>query len=210
MEIRIHVYANAPCRLTATWSITTSSQLGVRCTRLHMYLADTARDNSFIRRGYRRTGDHESPVEPHAIATGTSVKTPSHATEPASFVNTERHDTFYKCFRSIWCYWHNESVNIHTHLHGALLMIAVLCLEVLDLYGWLPQGPWPVLSMIRFPGHLAHADSLVAAAMSPNTADLAVMTIFYVAAMICLGCSATYHTLACHSQKVAKAYNRVD
>lgn len=44
----------------------------------------------------------------------------------------------------------------------------------------------------------------------PDTLDVMGFGTFFIAAMICLGFSATYHTVGCHSQHVARSFNKLD
>ena len=67
---------------------------------------------------------------------------------------------------------HNESVNIHSHLSGAWIFFFI----ALSLYAFEPH---PVTS-----------------------ADTVAFLIFFCGAVICLGISATYHTVSNHSAKV--------
>ena len=46
--------------------------------------------------------------------------------------------------------------------------------------------------------------------MQPSRSDLTALSIFLLAAMTCLGCSATYHTVVCRSNPVAQKFNRLD
>ena len=80
-------------------------------------------------------------------------------------------------------YLHNESVNIWTHLIGAILAaVAALVLFV--------------VFQPRF--HMATQE------------DVVVFSCFFLGAMGCLGMSATYHTISNHSEAVAKFGNRLD
>lgn len=156
-----------------------------------------------MRSGYRRPGDlplRESDAKPR---------------------DTRRlfvHDTFYKCWNSIWWYWHNETINIHTHLWGAVIAMIMLALQLADLHQWLPGGPWPILSLKHLPpkntleryGHLGLAIHEEIGRMHPSGSDLAALSIFLLAAMACLGCSATYHTVVCRSERTAQSFNRLD
>lgn len=78
---------------------------------------------------------------------------------------------------------HNESVNIYTHLAGALLAA-------------LAAGVFYVELRPRF--ELA----------TPQ--DLLVFSCYFLGAVACLGMSATYHTILNHSESVAKFGNRLD
>ena len=80
-------------------------------------------------------------------------------------------------------YLHNESVNIWTHLIGAVLALVTAAV----LYGVLRP---------RFP--------------MANSEDVRVFACFFLGAIACLGMSATYHTISNHSEIVAKFGNRLD
>ena len=128
------------------------------------------------------------------------------------------HDSWYKCWKSVWLYWHNETINIHTHMWGAVFAIALLALQLAYLHHWLPGGPWSLLSLDTLPPptilepypHLGLAihgreqkdrESRQVTATGLHTLG---------AAMTCLGCSATYHTVVCRSNPVAQKFNRLD
>jgi adiponectin receptor len=78
---------------------------------------------------------------------------------------------------------HNETVNIWSHLLGALISIA----GAVYLY-------WVIK-----PRH-----------ESATGQDVAVFACFFAGAVICLGMSATYHALLDHSEDVAKWGNKLD
>jgi adiponectin receptor len=80
-------------------------------------------------------------------------------------------------------YLHNESVNIYTHLIGAIAAAITATL----LY-----------TVIKPRFHLA------------TTQDVGVFSCFFLGAVTCLGLSATYHTISNHSEAVAKFGNRLD
>lgn len=80
-------------------------------------------------------------------------------------------------------YLHNESVNIWTHLLGAVTVAAI----ALRLY-----------FSIRPRFQLATQE------------DLMVFSCFFMGAIACLGMSATFHTISNHSEGVAKFGNRLD
>lgn len=79
---------------------------------------------------------------------------------------------------------HNESVNIWTHAAGSLVLVPLAV-----SYFYAEVGP-------RYPG-AAGADELVFAC-------------FFAGAALCLGLSATFHTLSNHSESVAKWGNKLD
>ncbi|KAL4400049.1 intracellular zinc ion homeostasis protein [Malassezia pachydermatis] len=177
-----------------------------------------AKHGPYVQTGYRRPGDAAAAIasssETVVVTSGVDYPRTTTSTLKQLYV----HDTFYKCWKSVWCYWHNETMNIHTHLWGSVLAFIVLLLQLADVHGWLPPGPWPILSMESFPSHnplelfsdLGLRMNRLERLREPSHGDLAAMTVFLLSAMLCLGCSATYHTLACHSHKVAQSYNRLD
>lgn len=69
---------------------------------------------------------------------------------------------------------HNESVNIHSHFFGAWVFFFIS------------------LSLYAFEGHLL------------TWADSVAFLIFFFSAVVCLGMSATYHTVSNHSPKVRR------
>lgn len=80
-------------------------------------------------------------------------------------------------------YLHNESVNIWSHLLGALVagLTAIVLYHVVR----------PRFSMAK-------------------SEDVMVFSCFFLGAIACLGMSATYHTILNHSEVVAKFGNRLD
>lgn len=172
----------------------------------------------YVVSGYRTPGDMpEAPDGTAAVvaASGTEVGRPP-PKSPTTRRTYYRHDTFFKCWRSVWCYWHNETVNIHTHLWGAVTAMLVLALQLADVLGLLPPGPWPILSLEQVPKnnlleYYTHLPLRMRTEVGgPEPVDMAMMTVFLLAAMVCLGCSATYHTVSCHSRDVARRSNRLD
>lgn len=45
---------------------------------------------------------------------------------------------------------------------------------------------------------------------APDTIDVLVFGVFFFSSLICLGFSATYHTVQCHSLRVSKQFNKLD
>ncbi|KAH8101140.1 hemolysin-III related-domain-containing protein [Cristinia sonorae] len=87
------------------------------------------------------------------------------------------------CAASVYGYLHNETVNIHSHLLGALL------------FAWLLG----TFQQVYF-SHYEHTTWI----------DSAVFGIFLGSAVICLLGSASYHTCCIHSMEVAKRFNAID
>ncbi|CAG8632524.1 17034_t:CDS:2 [Gigaspora rosea] len=90
--------------------------------------------------------------------------------------------SYLKCAESLF-YVHNESVNIWSHLVGAIAFI--------------------FLGFITYDYVLSHHPSII-------WWDVAVFYIFLMGAMICLGLSSTFHTFCCHSEKVCAQWGRCD
>jgi adiponectin receptor len=90
--------------------------------------------------------------------------------------------SFYKSFASI-SYLHNESVNIWSHLIGAVLFTAlglVLYLAIKPRYS------------------------------SATCGDIFAFGCFFAGAAFCLGMSATYHAISNHSPTIARFGNKLD
>jgi len=90
--------------------------------------------------------------------------------------------SYLKSFQSL-LYLHNESVNIYTHLIGAI-------------------------AAIMSSGYLYHELSQRYA--TATTDDMFVFACFFGGAATCLGMSATYHTISNHSHHVARFGNKLD
>lgn len=92
-------------------------------------------------------------------------------------------NSFHLSIKSIFCL-HNESINIHTHLLGFLLSLLLLISHL--SYTFLPTYP------------------------TSSSGDLLAFACFFSGAAVCLGASATYHTISNHSKEVAMFGNRLD
>ena len=77
-------------------------------------------------------------------------------------------------------YLHNESVNIHSHLLGAFVFLFI------------------ALSVYTFEEH------------GVRVADVIAFGCFFLGAVICLGISATFHTITNHSPEVSRFGNQLD
>jgi adiponectin receptor len=91
-------------------------------------------------------------------------------------------NSYLRSLRSLG-YLHNESVNIWSHLLGAVAFTAC--------------GFW--LGCVVAPRY-----------PSASAADVTAFACFFAGAAVCLGMSATYHALANHSAEVAKWGNKLD
>jgi adiponectin receptor len=90
--------------------------------------------------------------------------------------------SFQKSFASLF-YLHNESVNIYSHLIGAVLF----------------SGSGSLLYLIIKPRY-----------ESAKSSDILAFGCFFLGAALCLGMSATYHAISNHSQTVARWGNKLD
>lgn len=84
------------------------------------------------------------------------------------------------CFTSVYAYLHNETINIHSHLWGAVLFIYFL----VDFNSQYRAGATWI--------------------------DTAVFAVFLCSAVFCLSASALYHTATCHSEKVSSSCHAFD
>ncbi|KZP15305.1 HlyIII-domain-containing protein [Athelia psychrophila] len=80
------------------------------------------------------------------------------------------------CAASIFGYLHNETVNIHSHLIGAVIFLFFIATFQSSNIAQYSQATW---------------------------LDTAVFAIFLCSAVFCLVASAGYHTVTCHSQSVS-------
>lgn len=71
--------------------------------------------------------------------------------------------------------FHNETINIHSHLWGAVLFLVLLVITFYETLSYHPTVTWH---------------------------DVAGFVVFLAAAVICLSFSAMFHTGSCHSYKV--------
>ncbi|WVQ62430.1 uncharacterized protein L199_000570 [Kwoniella botswanensis] len=99
------------------------------------------------------------------------------------------------CVYSIYGYLHNETFNILTHLIGSIMFIVILSIHiVLDLP--LLSSSTPTTSNWRITKY--------------DSEDIVVLAIYLVACTICLGMSASFHILNCHSAKLSHRAHRCD
>ncbi|KAH9460792.1 hypothetical protein Pst134EA_017109 [Puccinia striiformis f. sp. tritici] len=100
------------------------------------------------------------------------------------------------CLKSIFAYFHNETVNIHTHLWGSV----TFCLLIFSLSKPSQYIPWGIRSDMD-------SSNL---SSSVTWKDTFVFGAFFLSGMSCLGFSALFHTFSCHSHKVCSTFGRLD
>ncbi|CAH7680928.1 hemolysin-III related-domain-containing protein [Phakopsora pachyrhizi] len=100
------------------------------------------------------------------------------------------------CIKSVFSYFHNETVNIHTHLWGAITFI-FLILTLQNPSRFVPLG------YSIFTRGSGRPDSV-------TWYDTFVFGCFFLSGAACLGFSAMFHTFMCHSQKVCATFGRLD
>ncbi|KAL1742555.1 hemolysin-III related-domain-containing protein [Schizophyllum fasciatum] len=83
---------------------------------------------------------------------------------------------------SVYAYVHNETVNIHSHLWGAVLFVYL---------------------MLTFPSYVLQFPRA-------TWMDVAVACVFLSSAVFCLSASAFYHAASCHSQAVSHCCHALD
>ncbi|KAG0228488.1 hemolysin-III related-domain-containing protein [Mortierella sp. GBAus27b] len=91
-------------------------------------------------------------------------------------------NSYRKCLRSLW-YLHNESVNIWSHLLGAIAFVIIAPVAYYKILVVLDAVQWT---------------------------DITVLFAFLVGAIICLTMSASFHTFCCHSEKASSQWVRCD
>ncbi|KAG0213194.1 hypothetical protein BGX31_001308 [Mortierella sp. GBA43] len=90
--------------------------------------------------------------------------------------------SYLKCWASLG-YLHNESVNIWTHLVGAIACIVGAPIIYFKIFGVLDTVRWT---------------------------DVVVFYVFLAGAIVCLSMSALFHAFSCHSEPVCHQWNRCD
>ena len=90
--------------------------------------------------------------------------------------------SYWRCFQSL-IYTHNESINIWTHLLGAIIFPTTGLYLYLTYFSLFPTFTY---------------------------ADAIALSCFFLGATICLGMSATYHCISCHSHRVCVFGNSLD
>jgi len=86
------------------------------------------------------------------------------------------------CLHSLFSYWHNESVNVHSHL-------------------------WPALAFLSL---LFYYRNEISQYSTVTWQDHSGFIIFLAAATFCLACSATYHLSTCHSERMSDFCGALD
>ena len=100
-------------------------------------------------------------------------------------------------------YLHNESVNIWTHLVGAILAIIAASTMYVSIR--------PRFEMATSEDVMAFSCFVSCSREQTLKIDVLTLTLMqFVGAIVCLGMSATYHAISNHSQAVAKFGNRLD
>ena len=92
----------------------------------------------------------------------------------------------YKVCLASWTFIHNETMNTYSHLLLVFPVAGILLRSALVLMG--------------------KVESLTA----PRTEDILVFGVFFLGALACMGFSAAYHTLMCHSEAVANLTRQFD
>ncbi|WVR03688.1 hypothetical protein IAU60_000683 [Kwoniella sp. DSM 27419] len=100
---------------------------------------------------------------------------------------------FKYCIWSIYAFLHNESMNILTHLIGATFFACLLLSHLLP-FSYLPFLP----------------ASFFTVTYSNNLSNTLPMVAFLGSAVTCMGLSAGFHTLNCHSELVCRRAHRGD
>ncbi|KAF9328808.1 hypothetical protein BG006_008083 [Podila minutissima] len=102
---------------------------------------------------------------------------------PAILTGYRRETFSYRKSLASLGYLHNESVNIWSHLLGALAFVIISPIAYFRVIGVLDTVQWT---------------------------DIGVFYAFIAGAIICLSMSASFHTFCCHSEDVSGQWNRCD
>jgi adiponectin receptor len=144
---------------------------------LHDELPGWSIDNEFILRGYRAPGGINDEIKNRAgrdtqddaaVAETRLKRRNGTASKKSGSLEVEEqifheHNTLHRCWTSIWLYFHNESVNIHTHFWGALLALFAMILHVLDTQDLVPAMLYPITHHSIF-----YPEALLATPVSPS------------------------------------------
>ncbi|XP_068652813.1 heptahelical transmembrane protein ADIPOR2-like [Aristolochia californica] len=116
--------------------------------------------------------------------------------------------------------WHNETLNIWTHLGGFALFLILAVLSSMEipklreiLYDFSWSIPTPLvknISDVFLPELLSSDFSEATVAVSETRAPRWPWFVFLGGAMICLSCSSLSHLLACHSRRFNLVFWRLD
>ncbi|KAJ6594496.1 hemolysin-III related-domain-containing protein [Mycena capillaripes] len=113
-------------------------------------------------------------------------------------------DSWLGCFQSL-SWWHNETVNIWSHLFGGLAVVwaYVLLFHLISSQHSLDVAGIhaPLTGFYPFPS---------SSMPTVTKSDSLLLGIFLLGAFACFSCSAVFHSSLCHSERVAKYMNRVD
>ncbi|OCF73576.1 hypothetical protein I204_05419 [Kwoniella mangroviensis CBS 8886] len=99
------------------------------------------------------------------------------------------------CVYSIYGYSHNETFNILTHLVGSIMFLIILSIHIL-------------LEPLSSTTTISNTSSRTGAKY--NLADILALSVYLVACTVCLGMSASFHTLNCHSARISHRAHRCD
>ncbi|XP_031481826.1 heptahelical transmembrane protein ADIPOR2-like [Nymphaea colorata] len=118
---------------------------------------------------------------------------------------------------SVFC-WHNETLNIWTHLAGFLLFFLLTIFNFLETPDLLPDLSWSLPPHSNTTSsdnlfYLVQRDALQAGPESGRKhggAPRWPWLVYLVGAMVCLLCSTLSHLLACHSHKLNLFFWRLD
>ncbi|EKM60669.1 uncharacterized protein PHACADRAFT_179870 [Phanerochaete carnosa HHB-10118-sp] len=109
-------------------------------------------------------------------------------------------DSWAECLATVW-WWHNETVNIWTHLLGALASIS--------LAGYLTY--WTMMDSAGLETepfyHLAPLNNEI---KSLEWRDTAVFAVFFLGSAVCFTCSTAFHTSLCHREEIVRYTNKLD
>nr|XP_019048988.1 hypothetical protein I302_02768 [Kwoniella bestiolae CBS 10118]OCF27918.1 hypothetical protein I302_02768 [Kwoniella bestiolae CBS 10118] len=97
------------------------------------------------------------------------------------------------CIYSIYGYLHNETFNILTHLIGSIMFMIIFLAHT-------------IIQALSSSTRLLDPSRMVLM----KQGDVFALSIYLTACVVCLGMSASFHTLNCHSAKISRRAHRCD
>ncbi|KAJ6503738.1 hemolysin-III related-domain-containing protein [Mycena sanguinolenta] len=119
-------------------------------------------------------------------------------------------NSWFRTFSTL-LWWHNESVNIWSHLLGAFSVI-IIFLALGDFSPFQERSYWRFCdSAATLVEALCYPLQIVSPSSPPiDAADGILLRSFLFGVLICFFSSSVFHSSLCHSRKVAEFMNRID
>ena len=133
-------------------------------------------------------------------------------------------NSFRKIIRSLFM-WHNESINVWSHLLGFLLFLSILVYTLFfisitseisvfsrSLQTFFIESLYPIPNSVKSHIDSSSFDILLPRALSTSLHPVSrwPLFVFILSAMICLSLSTIYHLFSAHSRKIYSLTSRLD